>query len=227
MLGNIVASDTTDSAGVYELLRFPNGNYFLDASINYSWGGVNSTDALQVIRFFTSLGSLSPLRIKSGDVNGNGLTNSGDALLINRRATGSISTFAVGNFVHNLPSVNATGNHLVMNLRALSTGDVNGTYSPQPSAPALILDTVIAGPGSGTATVRFTSPGSGVYERGICWGTYSNPTVSDNKLTVGSGGYGFTQVFSGNMAGNQLHYARAFAKTSSGTFYSNEKSFIP
>jgi len=34
-------------------------------------------------------------------------------------------------------------------------------------------------------------------------------------------------VFSGNMAGNQLHYARAFAKTSSGTFYSNEKSFIP
>jgi len=227
LLGNIVASDTTDSAGVYELLRFPNGNYFLDALISYPWGGVNSTDALQVIRFFTSLGSLSPLRVKSGDVNGNGLTNSGDALLINRRATGSITMFAIGNFVHNLPSVNATGNHLVVNLRALSSGDVNGTYSPQPSAPALILDTVIAGPGSGTATVRFTSPGSGVYERGICWGTYSNPTVSDNKLTVGSGGYGFTQVFSGNMAGNQLHYARAFAKTSSGTFYSNEKSFIP
>jgi uncharacterized protein (TIGR02145 family) len=187
---------------------------------------VNSTDALQVTRFFTSLVTLSPLRIKVGDVNGSGITNSGDALLINRRITGLISSFSVGNFVNNLPSVNALGNPLVANLRALSTGDVNGTYNPQPTAPTLVLDTVIGGLGSGTATVRFITSGSGVFERGICWSTSPNPTVSGNKMFVGSGGYGFTQVFSGSFVGNQLHYARAYARTSSGIFYSNEKTFM-
>jgi hypothetical protein len=158
-------------------------------------------------------------------VNGSGITNSGDALLINRRITGLITSFSVGNFVNNLPSVNALGNPLVANLRALSTGDVNGTYNPQPTVPTLVLDTVIGGFGSGTATVRFTSSGSGVFERGICWGTSPNPTVSGNKMVVGSGGYGFTQVFSGSMVGNQLYYIRAYARTSQGTFYSNEKTF--
>ena len=227
LLGNIVASDTTDSSGYYDMAGFANWNYFLDAAVNYIWGGVNSTDALQVTRFFTSLVTLSPLRIKVGDVNGSGITNSGDALLINRRITGLIPSFSVGNFVNNLPSVNALGNPLMANLSALSTGDVNGTYNPQPTAPTLVLDTVIAGFGSGTATVRFTLSGSGVFERGVCWSTSPNPTVSGNKMVVGSGGYGFTHVFSGSMVGNQIHYARAYARTSTGIFYSNEKTFIP
>jgi uncharacterized protein (TIGR02145 family) len=207
---------------------YNNGNYVLDANVNYSWGGVNSTDALQVTRFFTSVISLSPLRAKAGDVNGNNITQSSDALLINRRITGVISSFSVGNFVNDLPSVSASGNPIVANLRVLSTGDVNGTYNIQPTAPTLVLDTVIGGLGSGTAAVRFTASGSGVFERGICWGTSPNPTVSGNKFVFGgSGGYGFTQVFSGNMVGNQLHYARAYARTSSGIFYSNEKTFWP
>ncbi|MCE2840284.1 MAG: hypothetical protein LW729_02725 [Bacteroidetes bacterium] len=225
LLGNIVASDTTDSSGSYDMAGYANGNYLLDAAINYTYGGVNSTDALQVTRFFTSLVTLSPLRIKVGDVNGSGITNSGDALLINRRITGLITSFSVGNFVNNLPSVNALGNPLVANLRALSTGDVNGTYNPQPTAPILVLDTVIAGFVSGTATVRFTSSGSGVFERGVCWGTSTNPTVSGNKMVVGSGGYGFSQAFSGGMVGNQLYYVRAYAKNSLGISYSSEKTF--
>ncbi|MFM7910960.1 MAG: dockerin type I domain-containing protein, partial [Bacteroidota bacterium] len=164
LLGNIVASDTTDSAGVYDMSGYANGNYPLDASVNYTWGGVNSTDALQVTRYFTSLVSLSPLRIKVGDVNGNMITNSGDALLINRRITGLITSFSAGNFVNNLPSVNALGNPLVANLRALSTGDVNGSYMVPSAAPTLVLDTVYGNGNVGTAVVRFTTAGSGVFE---------------------------------------------------------------
>jgi len=228
LLGNIVASDTTDSAGVYDMAGYANGNYLLDASVNYTWGGVTSADALLVTRVFNALISMSALRLKAGDVNMTGSTNGSDALLISRRVTGVISSFVAGNFTNNIPSVNALGNPLVANLRVLSTGDVNGTYNLQPTAPTLVLDTVIAGFGSGTATVRFTSTGSGVFERGICWGTSPNPTVSGNKYVFGgSGGYGFTQVFSGSMVGNQLHYARAYARTSSGIFYSNEKTFTP
>jgi len=227
LLGNIVASDTTDSSGYYDMVGYSNGSYLLDAVVNYTWGGVNSTDALQVTRFFTSLVTLSPLRIKVGDVNGSGITNSGDALIINRRITGLITSFTVGNFVNNLPVVNALGNSLVANLRVLSTGDVNGTYNPQPTAPTLVLDTVISGPSSGTGIVRFTTSASGVFERGICWGLSPNPTLTENKIVVGSGGYGFTQVFTGSILGNQLYYVRAYARTSLGTYYSNEKTFNP
>ncbi|NDA64439.1 MAG: hypothetical protein EBX50_20785, partial [Chitinophagia bacterium] len=80
LLGNMVASDTTDATGGYEMSGYNNGNYVLDANVNYVPGGINSTDALQVTRFFTSLITLSPFRVKAGDVNGNNITNSADAL---------------------------------------------------------------------------------------------------------------------------------------------------
>jgi len=224
LLGNIVASDTTDATGGYEMSGYNNGNYVLDANVNYSWGGVNSTDALQVTRFFTSLITLSPLRIRVGDVNGSGITNSGDALLINRRITGLIPSFSVGNFVNNLPSVSASGNPIAANLRVLSTGDVNGTYNPLPLAPALVLDTVYGNGNVGTAVVRFTTAGSGVFERGIVWSSSPNPTLTSNKSIAGTGGFGFTHSFS-SIDPNNIQYARAYARTSAGVYYSNERSF--
>ena len=226
LLGNIVASDTTDAMGGYEITGYNNGNYVLDANVIFSWGGVNSTDALQVTRFFTSLITLSPLRVKAGDVNGNNITQSSDALLINRRITGVISAFSVGNFVNNLPSVSASGNPLMANLRVLSTGDVNGTYNPLPLAPALVLDTVYGNGNVGTAVVRFTTAGSGVFERGVVWSSSPNPTISSSKSVAGSGGFGFTHSFN-SIDPNNIQYARAYARTSAGVYYSNERSFTP
>jgi len=226
LLGNIVASDTTDATGGYEMSGYNNGNYVLDANVNYAWGGVNSTDALQVTRFFTSLITLSPLRIRVGDVNGSGITNSGDALLINRRITGLIPSFSVGNFVNNLPSVSASGNPIAANLRVLSTGDVNGTYNPLPVVPVLVLDTVFGNGNVGTAVVRFTTAGSGVFERGIVWSSSPNPTLTSDKSIAGTGGFGFTHSFS-SIDPNNIQYARAYARTSAGVYYSPERSFIP
>ena len=224
LLGNIVASDTTDSAGVYDMTGYNNGNYVLDPIVNYVPGGINSTDALQVTRFFTSLITLSPLRIKAGDVNGNNIANSADALLINRRITGLLSAFIVGGFVNSLPSVNATGNPLHGNLRVLSTGDVNGTYNPLSVAPVLVLDTVYGNGNVGTAVVRFTTAGSGVFERGIVWSSSPNPTVSSSKSVAGSGGFGFTHTFPLTNT-TTVQYARAYARTNAGVYYSTEKSF--
>ncbi len=224
LLGNIVASDTTDSAGVYDMTGYNNGNYVLDPIVNYVPGGINSTDALQVTRFFTSLISLSPLRIRVGDVNGSGITNSGDALLINRRITGLIPSFSVGNFVNNLPSVSASGNPIAANLRVLSTGDVNGTYNPISVTPVLVLDTVYGNGNVGTAVVRLTNPGAGVFERGIVWSSSPNPTVSSSKSVAGSGGFGFTHTFPLTNT-TTVQYARAYARTNAGVYYSTEKSF--
>jgi uncharacterized protein (TIGR02145 family) len=224
LLGNIVSSDTTDSLGNYDMRGYNNGTYVLDAQVNYSPGGINSTDALQVTRYFTSLTTLTPLRIKAGDVNGNNISNSADALLINRRITGLLPAFSVGAFVNNLPSVNATGNPIVGNLRVLSAGDVNGTYNPLPSAPTIVLDTVYGNGNVGTAVVRFTNPGSGVFERGIVWSSSPNPTVSSSRSVAGKGGFGFSHSF-GTIDPNNIQYARAYARTSAGVFYSPERSF--
>jgi hypothetical protein len=231
LLGNVVAADTTDSSGNYSMSGYANGNYILDARIGYNSGGINSTDALLVNRHFTSLISLTPLRARAGDVNGNQITNSGDALLISRRITNLLSSFAVGNYVNDKPTINAQGNPLSVSMRALSTGDVNGSFIVQPSAPTLVLDTVFRlGIGgvvlTAQAVVRFTTSGAGVFERGVCWSSSPGPTIQGNREIIeGSGSYGYSLTFTGAMSG--LVYVRAYARTSAGVYYSNERSFTP
>jgi uncharacterized protein (TIGR02145 family) len=225
LLGNVIVSDTTDSSGFYRIVGYPNGNYVLDADINYNWGGTNSTDALLVSRFFTLTVSLTNLRARAGDVNGNQITNSVDALLISRRITNLISNFNVGSFVTDRPSFSASGSPVNISLRALSTGDVNGTYNIQPSAPSIVLDTVFGNGNIGTALIRFTSSGSGIFERGVCWSSSPAPTINSSKSVAdGSGGFNFTHTFTGYVSGNV--YVRAYARNSLGVYYSPEKSFI-
>ena len=196
----------------------------MDASVNYAWGGVTSADALLVTRAFNALVSLSSFRIKAGDVNANNIANSADALLINRRITGLLAAFSAGTFINNLPSVNATGNPIQANMRALSLGDVNGSYSMPSAAPTLVLDTVYGNGNLGTAVVRFTNPGAGVFERGVVWSSSPNPTVSSSKSISGSGGFGFTHTFPLTNT-STVQYARAYARTTAGVYYSNERSF--
>jgi len=224
LLGNVVMRDTTDSLGYYDMAGYANGNYLLDASVNYAWGGVTSADALLVTRAFNALVTLTSFRIKAGDVNANNIANSADALLINRRITGLLAAFSAGTFINNLPTVNATGNPLQANLRALSTGDVNGSYSVPSAVPSLVLDTVYGNGNVGTAVVRFTNPGAGVFERGVVWSTSPNPTVSSSKSVAGSGGFGFTHAFPLTNT-TTVQYARAYARTNAGVYYSTEKSF--
>jgi hypothetical protein len=164
-------------------------------------------------------------------VNGNQITNSGDALLISRRITNLLSSFAVGNYVNDKPTINAQGNPLSVSMRALSTGDVNGSFIVQPSAPTLVLDTVFQlGIGgvvlTAQAVVRFTTSGAGVFERGVCWSSSPGPTIQGNREIIeGSGSYGYSLTFTGAMSG--LVYVRAYARTSAGVYYSNERSFTP
>ena len=67
--------------------------------------------------------------------------------------------------------------------------------------------------------------GSTVTERGICWSTYANPTVDDNRVPSGSG----TGMFSCQMTGlesNTSYYVRAYAVNALGIAYGNEVMFI-
>jgi hypothetical protein len=67
--------------------------------------------------------------------------------------------------------------------------------------------------------------GAAVTERGICWGTNHNPTVSGNHASGGTGTGAFTVNMTGLSPG-AVYYVRAYAVNSAGTGYGNEVSFI-
>lgn len=66
--------------------------------------------------------------------------------------------------------------------------------------------------------------GSPVTERGVCWSTSPNPTISDNTTSDGSGTGTFTSHVTGLLPGT-VYYIRTYASNSSGTAYCNEISF--
>lgn len=66
--------------------------------------------------------------------------------------------------------------------------------------------------------------GGSIIERGVCWSTSQNPTISDNKTENGSGTGIFTSSVSG-LAGMTTYYIKAYATNTTGTSYGNEISF--
>ena len=66
--------------------------------------------------------------------------------------------------------------------------------------------------------------GATITDRGICWSTSHNPTVSNNHASSGSGTGGFTVSMS-SLTPNTTYYVRAYATNSAGTAYGEEVSF--
>jgi uncharacterized protein (TIGR02145 family) len=66
--------------------------------------------------------------------------------------------------------------------------------------------------------------GTPIVERGICWHIAPAPTISNNKVQASVGTGSFTATIVG-LLNNTTYYARAYATTSTNTFYSSEVSF--
>ena len=60
--------------------------------------------------------------------------------------------------------------------------------------------------------------------KGICWGSNPNPTLNDNYMVLGDELGHFTVTMT-ELNANSLYYARAYAITAMGIFYSNQRSF--
>lgn len=65
---------------------------------------------------------------------------------------------------------------------------------------------------------------SNVTTRGVCWGTSSNPVLSGNHTTDGSGIGSFVSTVTGLLPAT-TYYLRSYATNSDGTAYGNEVSF--
>ena len=63
--------------------------------------------------------------------------------------------------------------------------------------------------------------GTTVTARGVCWSTYQNPTIADNRTTDSSGSGSFTSSLTGLSSGT-IYYLRAYATNSAGTGYGQQ-----
>jgi len=61
--GTPIANTTTNASGHYSFAPFTAGNYTLDISPSDSWGGVNSTDALLILKHFAHLDTLTGMKL--------------------------------------------------------------------------------------------------------------------------------------------------------------------
>ncbi len=67
--------------------------------------------------------------------------------------------------------------------------------------------------------------GAIVTERGICWSTNVNPTLSDNHVSAGMGTGRFTANISG-LEANTTYHVRAYATNEVGTAYGLDREFV-
>jgi hypothetical protein len=129
-IGLPLDSTITNLAGDFSFSGFINGTYKIKSAPSLTWGGVNATDALGVVRHYTNYVLLQGFRLKAADVNGSNNVNNTDALLITRRYSNLVPQFNVGPWLSENPTVHANGYPIVSNLQALCYGDVNGSYNP-------------------------------------------------------------------------------------------------
>lgn len=94
------------------------------------------------------------------------------------------------------------------------------------TAPTVTSDSIgsITSIGATAQGTVVSENGEGVTDRGIVWGTSSNPTTADNKVTSGSGPGAFSAMISG-LTPNTTYHFRSYAINSIGTSYGTDISF--
>jgi len=105
--------------GAYQYDNLWNATYNLIPTITKLWGGINSTDALAMMKHFVGLIYLHGIYLQAGDVDMTGYVNSADALMTQKRYIGMITSFPSGNWTWEDNDINIFG-----------LGDVNGSYTP-------------------------------------------------------------------------------------------------
>ncbi|WP_338225431.1 MBG domain-containing protein [Algoriphagus confluentis] len=103
------------------------------------------------------------------------------------------------------------------------------TLSPVSVAPVLPTLTTAAASGIQSDQALLggsisNDGGAPVTSRGVVWSTTTNPTITSNRVNIGTGTGSFSSTVTGLPASSTI-YARAFAINSAGTAYGNQISF--
>lgn len=98
---------------------------------------------------------------------------------------------------------------------------------PEPEQPIIIVTTnsvTNITETSAKCSGSVTATGYTVGECGLCWSETGNPTIDDDRTTDQIGTGSFVSTISG-LKKNTKYYVKAYATTSIGTLYGEEKSF--
>ena len=102
------------------------------------------------------------------------------------------------------------------------------TYTiPNPGNLATLTTTNASNVTTASATLGgniTANGGSSITQRGVCYGTSTNPTTANNTTNDGSGTGSFVSNLT-SLTASTTYYARAYATNSAGTAYGNEVSF--
>jgi hypothetical protein len=117
-------------------------------------------------------------------------------------------------------------------LKTFKTEAGNGGGDEPPIPPEIMLPTVITAMVTEITTNSaqcggevVNDGGAEVTERGICWSTNENPTLSDSHLAAGMGTGVYTAAM-GGLEANTTYHVRAYATNSMGTAYGMDKEFV-
>ncbi|MCX6269804.1 MAG: dockerin type I domain-containing protein [Bacteroidetes bacterium] len=126
----ILDSTMTISTGDFSFSAIP-GDYRIGFKCTKPSGGINSIDALLILKHFVGIDTLKGIKLTAADVDGSGNINASDALITMRRFVGLVSTFSVGDWIFENPLiVLSPDENNVLIFKGLCTGDVNGSYTP-------------------------------------------------------------------------------------------------
>ncbi|MFH1159661.1 MAG: cohesin domain-containing protein [bacterium] len=132
--GATIATATTapggsGQQGFYSFDNLAPGSYRLAANYNGTWGGNNATDALDVQLNLVGMWPLYFLKAIVADVSASGTITSLDALLIKQRVVAIITSYPAGDWKFTDTTFTVSTNASIL-LKALCTGDVNGSHIP-------------------------------------------------------------------------------------------------
>ena len=169
---NTIASATSNTSGVYTFPSFPSGDYKMTITPSNAWGGVNSTDALNIMNHFAQITPLTGMKLASADVNYSHTINGTDALLVMKRYSGLITSFSVGDYLYTSDTVILSGGNVTNNIDMLCFGDANASYAPAKS----------------TSNVGLVHEGSILTDS---WSEFELPVTLKSGMQVGAISLGF------------------------------------
>lgn len=130
----------SDASGYYAFERYPFGDYTLHISKTDDLGGLNSLDAIKIIRHSTGVEPFgNSYKELAANVNGDGNINSLDAIKI-VRASVELEPLASGDWYFEPDSVliHDLNNDRIDDFLAVRMGDVNADWSPDAGSPLLM-----------------------------------------------------------------------------------------
>lgn len=116
--------------------------------------------------------------------------------------------------------------HALLGILLLFSNSCGDDNSPAPELATLGTVTISAitsttATGGGNIT---DDGGDEITERGVCWNTNANPTVSDSKTSDGTGTGAFESLLT-ELTENTTYHVRAYATNGVGTAYGDDVSF--